>query len=65
MHFEASHPVVRYSSHLVSFATRIAVIIGDGLVLLVTWFETAQSYRELRRLGIRAPLAALLFRDGE
>ena len=50
---------------LVSLATRIAVIIGDGLVLFVTWSKTAQLYRESRRLGIRAPLATLLFRDGE
>lgn len=50
---------------LVSLATRIAVIIGDVLVLLVTWSKTAQLYRESRRLRIKAPLATLLFRDGE
>ena len=63
--FKASHAAIQYSSHLVSMATRIAVIIGDVLVLLVTWSKTAQLYRESRRLGIKAPLATLLFRDGE
>ena len=46
-------------------ATRIAVIIGDMLVLIVTWSKTAQLYRESQRLGIKAPLATLLLRDGE
>ena len=49
----------------VSLLTRIAVIIGDVLVLLITWSKTAQLHRESRRLGIKAPLATLLFRDGE
>ena len=44
--------------------TRTAVIIGDVLVLLVTWSKTVQLYRDSRRLGIKAPLATLLFRDG-
>ena len=35
------------------------------LVLLVTWSKTLQLYRESRRLVIKAPLATLLFRDGE
>lgn len=48
----------------VSLATRISVIIGDVLVLAVTWTKTAQAYREARRLNIRAPLATMLFRDG-
>ena len=43
----------------------MAVIIGDVLVLLVTWSKTVQLYHESRRLGIRAPLATLLFRDGQ
>lgn len=48
----------------VSLATRISVIIGDVLVLAVTWTKTAQAYQEARRLNIRAPLATMLFRDG-
>ncbi|KAI0825861.1 hypothetical protein BC629DRAFT_31621 [Irpex lacteus] len=48
----------------VSLATRISVIIGDVLVLAVTWTKTAHAYREARRLNIRAPLATMLFRDG-
>ena len=51
--------------NLVSLGTRVTAIIGDIFVLLVTWSKTASSYREARRLGIRAPLATLLLRDGE
>ena len=50
---------------LVSLATRIAVIMGDILCLFVTWSKTLQLYHESRALGIKAPIAALLFRDGE
>lgn len=49
----------------VSLVTRIAVIIGDILVLAVTWVKTAESYKEARRLNLRAPLVTMLFRDGE
>lgn len=48
----------------VSLATRISVIIGDVLLLAVTWTKTAQAYQEAHRLNIRAPLATMLFRDG-
>ena len=54
----------RYGS-LVSLATRISVIVGDVIALMVTWSKTAQAYYESRRLGIDAPLARLLYRDGE
>ena len=63
--FQVAHVAVRYSLHLVSMTTRVAVIIADVLVLLVTWSKTAQLYRESRRLGIKAPLATLMIRDGE
>ena len=49
---------------LVSLMTRIAVILGDVLVLVVTWSKTARLYKEARHLKIDAPLATLLFRDG-
>ena len=65
MRFKPSRSIAQYSSHVVSLATRIAVIIGDVLILLVTWSKTAQLYYESRRLGIKAPLATLMFRDGE
>ncbi|KAI0086742.1 hypothetical protein BDY19DRAFT_995495 [Irpex rosettiformis] len=48
----------------ISLGTRTAVIIGDVLVLLVTWSKTAKSYREARQLKIKAPLTTLLFRYG-
>ena len=62
---QVPHIAIRYSPNLVSLAIRSAVIVGDVLVLLVTWSKTASLYRESRRLGIKAPLATLLFRDGE
>lgn len=40
------------------------VIIADVLVLAVTWSKTAPLYLEARRLHIKSPLAAMLFRDG-
>ncbi|KAI0084434.1 hypothetical protein BDY19DRAFT_997782 [Irpex rosettiformis] len=48
----------------ISLGTRISVIIGDVLVLLVTWSKLAKLYYEARQLRIKAPLATLLFRDG-
>ena len=59
------HNTVFTRLDLVSLATRILVIIGDVLVLGVTWSKTMQLYRESRHLEIKAPLATLLFRDGE
>ncbi|KAI0799614.1 hypothetical protein BC629DRAFT_1285243, partial [Irpex lacteus] len=50
---------------VLSLATRIAVIMSDALVLAVTWLKTARLYKEARRLGVEAPLATMLFRDGK
>ncbi|KAI0093015.1 hypothetical protein BDY19DRAFT_989699 [Irpex rosettiformis] len=47
-----------------TLGTRISVIIGDFLVLLVTWSKSAKLYHEAGQLRINAPLATLLFRDG-
>lgn len=41
------------------------MIASEALVLAVTWYKTAQLYLEARRLGISAPLAKMLIRDGE
>ncbi|KAI0769508.1 hypothetical protein BC629DRAFT_1442198 [Irpex lacteus] len=51
-------------SLILSLVTRIAVIIGDILVLLVTWMRTAQAYKEAKRLDIHSPVVIMLFRDG-
>ncbi|KAI0086727.1 hypothetical protein BDY19DRAFT_995482 [Irpex rosettiformis] len=70
-----SIPMVSESVHLrrmcdssfrieISLGTRISVIIGDVLVLLVTWSKSAKLYHEARQLRVKAPLATLLFRDG-
>ncbi|KAI0803011.1 hypothetical protein BC629DRAFT_89367 [Irpex lacteus] len=42
----------------------MAVILGDILVLAVTWFKTARLYNEARRQRKNFPLATMLFRDG-
>ncbi|KAI0809228.1 hypothetical protein BC629DRAFT_1103434 [Irpex lacteus] len=49
---------------VVTVSTRVAVVLADVLVLLVTWSKTAHLYKEARRLDVKAPLATLLFRDG-
>ncbi|KAI0769533.1 hypothetical protein BC629DRAFT_1442216 [Irpex lacteus] len=47
-----------------SLGTRVAVVVSNVLVLAVTWFKTAELYKEARQLKIKAPLATLLLRDG-
>ena len=63
--FRVIRVTILSSPNSVSLVTRISVILGDVLVLLVTWSKTALAYRETRRLGIKAPLVTLLFRDGQ
>ncbi|TFK82512.1 hypothetical protein K466DRAFT_500188, partial [Polyporus arcularius HHB13444] len=45
--------------------TRISVIIGDFLVLAVTWYCTFSTWQASRAVGLKTPLSALLLRDGE
>ncbi|KAI0084482.1 hypothetical protein BDY19DRAFT_909823 [Irpex rosettiformis] len=47
-----------------SLITRMALVVADALVMIVTWFKTYQLYIEARRLKMPAPLSWLLFRDG-
>ncbi len=49
---------------IVVLVTRIALIIGDALVLAVTWVKTARTLIEGARIGMRTPLSTMLFRDG-
>ncbi|KAI0818721.1 hypothetical protein BC629DRAFT_1463743 [Irpex lacteus] len=49
---------------LLTLTTRIAVILGDVLVLAVTWMKTAYVYKEALQLNLWAPYATILFRDG-
>ncbi|KAI0769536.1 hypothetical protein BC629DRAFT_790149 [Irpex lacteus] len=49
---------------LLTTIARIMVIVGDILVLAVTWSKTASLYLEARQLNMKAPLATILFRDG-
>ncbi len=48
-----------------SSTTRTAVIIGDILVLAVTWMKTVYLYKEAIRMKVEAPLATLLLREGK
>lgn len=48
----------------VAVATRLAVIVADALVIVLTWIKTWGTYREALRHGFSVPLASLLLRDG-
>ncbi|KAI0804508.1 hypothetical protein BC629DRAFT_1590775 [Irpex lacteus] len=54
----------RLRTQIVSLVTRVSVIVGDVLLIAVTWFKTARLYKDARKLNVKAPLATLLFRDG-
>lgn len=47
-----------------SLVARISAIIGDAIVLVVTWVKTAKLYSDARRTGVKAPLAVMLIEDG-
>ncbi len=49
---------------IVSLGTRVTLIVGDVLVLAVTWVKTARNLTEGARIGMRTPLSTMLFRDG-
>ncbi|THG95122.1 hypothetical protein EW026_g6472 [Hermanssonia centrifuga] len=49
---------------MVSLGTRIALGLGDTLVLVVTWVKTARNLTEGARIGMRTPLSTMLLRDG-
>ncbi|KAI0769498.1 hypothetical protein BC629DRAFT_1680760 [Irpex lacteus] len=55
---------IDFEAVIVSLTTRIAVIVGDVLVLAVTWMKTARVYREARRLNLKSPLVTMILRDG-
>ncbi|PSS32229.1 hypothetical protein PHLCEN_2v1998 [Hermanssonia centrifuga] len=52
------------ASILIELGTRIALIVGDALVLAVTWVKTARNLAEGARIGMRTPLSTMLLRDG-
>ncbi|KAJ3552359.1 hypothetical protein NM688_g4189 [Phlebia brevispora] len=45
-------------------ATRVALILGDVLVLVLTWAKTYKTKREAASLNMHLPLSTLLLRDG-
>lgn len=49
----------------VSLSSRIAVIMADVLVLVVTWSKSLRIYMDARRCKTNLPVATLLVRDGE
>ncbi|PSS32238.1 hypothetical protein PHLCEN_2v2007 [Hermanssonia centrifuga] len=50
-------------SVIVELGTRIALIVGDVLVLAVTWAKTARNLSEGTQIGMRTPLSTMLLRD--
>ncbi|GJE93811.1 hypothetical protein PsYK624_099730 [Phanerochaete sordida] len=48
----------------VAWAGRLPTLLGDVLVLALTWAKTAAQVRATRRLRLRSPLYALFLRDG-
>lgn len=49
----------------VALATRIALILANMLMLVLTWAKTFRLKREAMRLNMKMPLSTLLLRDGE
>ncbi|THG96480.1 hypothetical protein EW026_g5359 [Hermanssonia centrifuga] len=48
----------------ISLATRLAVVLADILVLVLTWMKTFGTRREASRIHIEVPMVTLLIRDG-
>ncbi|KAI0088349.1 hypothetical protein BDY19DRAFT_950467 [Irpex rosettiformis] len=48
----------------ISLSTRVALIIADLIVLVVTWRQAAGTVREASRINVRVPLSEVLIRDG-
>ncbi len=49
---------------IVALGTRIAISLGDALILAVTWVKTARNLTEGARIGMHTPLSTMLLRDG-
>lgn len=56
--------ITEYFIISVVLGTRLAIIIADVLVLILTWRKTFTTQRDASRVGIRTPLSKLLLRDG-
>lgn len=44
--------------------SRIPAILGDALVVAVTWVRSFRQVRKANKLGMSVPLSSMLFRDG-
>ena len=53
-----------HSPHVVEHATRTSLIIGDIIVLILTWMKTYQTLCEALNLQMKVRLTTLLLRDG-
>ena len=53
-----------HSPHVVEHATRTSLIIGDIIVVVLTWMKTYKTLREALNLQIKVRLTTLLLRDG-
>ncbi|KAI0327900.1 hypothetical protein GY45DRAFT_1256064, partial [Cubamyces sp. BRFM 1775] len=50
---------------LVYYASKSVPVATEAVVIVLTWIKTIGIIRVARKTGIRTPLAALLFRDGQ
>ena len=50
--------------YIVEHATRASLIIGDIIVLILTWMKTFQNVREALNLQMKVRVTTLLLRDG-
>ena len=53
-----------HTPHIVEHATRIALIIGDIIVLILTWMKTYWNAREALNMHMKVRLTTLVLRDG-
>ena len=62
----------RYNTNLhdvhafeVGYTARATLITADATVLVFTWKQTFQQYREARKLGMASHVSTCLIRDGK
>ncbi|TFK78394.1 hypothetical protein K466DRAFT_452776, partial [Polyporus arcularius HHB13444] len=61
---DSSDDLLEHVNALVAVMTRTCVLLGDVLVLFITWHSTYRMWRDGRTARFRASLSTLLLRDG-
>jgi hypothetical protein len=57
--------VTDFRLYTVSYLTRGSSILGDVIVVAITWAKTFKQWREGKRLNVHTSISTLLLRDGE